>query len=179
MADLPISQEVEDSVPKVDREIAVGENLDFMRKWWKFEHFLWAFFLMILAVDVMGGLGRGWLSKARLKTPDGALTVDYDKIVRSTTPTQMTFHFGPQAIHNGHILLFVGESIVKPLGARRISPEPTQSTLGAGGITYTFPATEAPAFVEIEMEPSQPGMHHFRLQVEGSTAIEGSIFVMP
>ncbi|HVX57461.1 MAG TPA: hypothetical protein VHA37_07050 [Candidatus Saccharimonadales bacterium] len=179
MTGLPLRQETEDSVPKVDREIAVGENLPFMRKWWKFEHVLWGVLLLVVAADGLGALGRGWLAKARLKTSDGALTIDYEKIVRASTPTQMTFRFGPEAIHNGRILLFVGQSVVRPLGARRIAPDPAQSTIGAGGITYTFPAKQAPAFVEIEMEPSTPGMHHFRVQAEGSQSLEGSIFVLP
>ena len=72
-----MTKPVEDSVSKVD-EIAVGENLEFQRKWWKFEHIIWSFFLLVLICDLLGLFGRGWLAKAQRSTPDQALTLEYE-----------------------------------------------------------------------------------------------------
>lgn len=35
---------VEDTVPKVNNEVAVGEDLNFQRAWWKVERGIWIFF---------------------------------------------------------------------------------------------------------------------------------------
>ena len=85
---------VEDSVPKVDDEIAVGEDLEFQRRWWRFEKLVWTVFLIVIVCDLAGLFGRGWLAKAEASTPDRALTVSYERIERANTPSTMTLRFG-------------------------------------------------------------------------------------
>jgi hypothetical protein len=175
------SNPVEDSVPKVGDEVAVGENLEFQRKWWKFERVVWSFFALLLLCDVLGLFGRGWLAKARAATPDGALTLDYEHIERASTPSIMTLHFAPSAIHDGHIQVYISESLIKPLGAQRISPQPALSTLSDGGITYTFAASGGSTTAEIALEPSFPGYHKFNIALLGGPEdnISGSVVVVP
>ena len=169
---------VEDSVPKVG-EVAVGEDLEFQRRWWKFERVVWSFFLLLLIADVLGLFGRGWLAKAQRTDSAQTVTLDYERIERASTPSIMTFHFKPSAIRNGEIQLFVSEDIIRHLGAQRISPEPRASVMGHDGITYTFPASGTPATAEIELEPSFPGSHHFRVQVIGGQPIDADVVVVP
>lgn len=179
MGDIPFTSPVEDSVPKVAGEIAVGEDIEFQRKWWRFEKVAWSILLLIVIVDLLGGFGRGWLSKARAATPDHALTLDYERIARASTPSIMTFRFGDTAIRRGRIILYVSDSVFKPLGAQRVAPQPALSSIGEGGITYVFPASQSPASAQIQLEPSFPGLHKFRVQVEGSTPVDGTVLVMP
>ena len=183
MPSQPFTSPVTDSVPKVGDSVAVGEDLDFQRKWWRFERVVWIFFLFILVCDVMGLFGRGWLAKDRRSTPESALTVDYERIARASTPSVMTLRFGPEAIHDGNIRLYISDTLVKPLGAQRISPQPAVSAVGNDGITYTFAATQAPATVQIALEPSFPGAHPFRIELLNGAAIqdaiEAKIYVVP
>jgi hypothetical protein len=169
---------IQDSVPKVG-DVAVGEDLEFQRRWWKFERAVWLFFLLILIADVLGLFGRGWLAKAQRTDAAQTVTLDYERIQRASTPSIMTFHFTPAAIQNGQIQLYVSEDVIKPLGAQRISPEPKASAMGDDGITYTFPATETPAIAEIQLQPSFPGSHHFRVQVLGGQPIDANVIVVP
>ena len=175
----PFTSPVEDSVPMIDGSIAVGEDLEFQRKWWRFERMIWIFFAIILLCDLLGVFGRGVLSKATRVASDQTMTVDYERIARASTPSIMTLKFGASAIHDGKIQIYVSNSIVKPLGAQRISPQPAVSSLGNDGITYDFAATSVPADVQIELSPSFPGLHHFRMQVVGGSPVDGSIFVVP
>ena len=179
MPNVPFESPVEDSVPKVNEELAVGEDLEFQRKWWRFEKIIWPILALLVLVDMLGGFGRGWLAKAKTSTPDHAMTVDYEHVVRTGTPSIMLFSFGDAAIHDGKITLYLSESVVKQLGAQRIAPQPLISTIGDGGITYVISGTRSPASVQIQLQPSFPGMHKFRAQVEGSPPIQGSVFVMP
>ena len=179
MPDQPFLAPVEDSVPKVDGTLAVGENLEFQRKWWRFEDFIWIVFALIILCDLLGLFGRGWLAKAKRTTADHALTLNYERIERASTPSIMTFHFGPAAIRSGHIQIFVSNSIVKQLGAQRVTPQPIVSAVGNGGITYIFAATQVPADVEITLESSFPGRHTFRVQMPGEAPIDASVFVVP
>ena len=179
MRQIPFENRVNDSVPKVRDEVAVGEDLEFQRKWWRFEKIVWPFLLAIVVVDLMGGFGRGWLAKAKRSSSDGAMQVDYERIERASTPSVMTFRFGPKTIRDGRIVLYVSDSVVKTLGAQRIAPQPAISNVGDGGISYVFPASKAPAMVQIQLEPSFPGWHTFTVRSEGSPAVNGDVFVMP
>lgn len=175
----PFQAKIEDSVPKVDDEIAVGEDLDFQRKWWRFEKSVWLFFFLVLIADGLGLLGRGWLSKAEKHTSDGSLTLKYDWIERASTPSVMSFQLGKSALHDGAVQLYVSNSIVKELGAQRISPQPLRSELGNAGITYTFPAGRGARIVQIELAPQFPGEARFQVAVPGSDSIRGKILIVP
>jgi|SRR3954468_12394371 len=180
MATRQFTSPVIDSVPKVNHEIAVGEDLEFQRKWWAFEKLVWTFFALILLLTVLGVFGRGWLAKTQNRSSDGNLTLKYDRIQRTGTPSDLTVIFGPDAIRDGHIRLYLGESLIDPLGAQRISPQPQTSTLGNGGITYTFPADGHPASVVISLQPSGPGSFAFRAALpDTNSSLESRVVVVP
>ena len=170
---------VEDSVPKVDNEVAVGEDLDFQERWWKFERIVWTAFVFILLLDVSGLLGRGPLAHTRVSSADQILNLKYDRVQRTGTPSMLDVTFGPSAIHDGTVKLFVSESLVKQLGSQRVNPQPADTVLGHGGLTYTFPASEPPATVQFELQPPGPGIHHFTVQVPGAQAVEAQVVVVP
>ena len=55
----PATSPVEDSVPKINEEVAVGEDLAFQRKWWIFERSLWVFFALLLVATAEGWCRSG------------------------------------------------------------------------------------------------------------------------
>lgn len=179
MSEKPVTNPVEDSVPKVGNEVAVGEDLNFQRKWWRFERLIWSVFFVILILDVLGVFGRGWLAKTKRSSGDQTLTVDYERIERASTPSIMTLHFGPAAVHNGLVQVFVSDEVIKKLGAQRISPQPAVSALSDGGITYSFDVANAPTIAQIALQPSFPGLQHFRMQVVNAAPVEAKVFVFP
>lgn len=179
MPSAPFTSPVEDSVPKVKGGAAVGEDLDFQRRWWRFERIIWTFFAIILLCDLLGVFGRGPLAKRKRTAADNTLTLEYERIERAQTPSMMTLHIQPSAIHDGKVELFVSDSVIKPLGAQRVAPQPSVSTVGNGGITYTFPASGTPADVRLQLMPTLPGLHHFTVQVKDASPVEASVFVFP
>jgi len=180
MGKVEFSSPVIDSVPKVNQEVAVGEDLEFQRKWWAFEKVVWTFFGVVLLLTMLGAFGRGWLAHAQKKSPDGALTLKYDRIQRTGTPSDFTFQFGPEAVRNRQIRLFMSESVISKLGAQRISPQPAQSVLGDGGITYSFPVQGQAASVVVSVQPSGPGSFPFRVGLPDSgSSIQSKVIVVP
>ena len=168
-----------DEVAKVDNAVAVGEDLQFQERWWSFERIIWTVFILIVIADVLGVFGRGWLSKAELHGANTGVDVKYERVERAMTPSEMTIDFQPAAIHDGKVQLFVSDSLVKELGNQRIVPQPEQSSVGNGGITYTFPATGVPAQIQFEMQPSFPGVHGFQIQVPGMERTGARVTVVP
>jgi len=176
---------VEDSVAKIGNEVAVGEDLQFQRRWWRFEKAVWVVFVLIVLLDLAGAFGRGPLAKAHANTRGGTMVVDYERIERFSTPSILTIHFGPTAVVDGKIRLWVSDSVVKELGNQRVVPEPVSSVIGNGGIFYTFAATALPDSVQFALQPSRPGIAHFELRVPGATLdaprdeFEAKVVIMP
>ncbi len=157
----------------------MGEDLKFQRRWWKFERGVWAFFGLIVLCDLLGLFGRGLLAKAERSTSDQSVEVHYDRIERANTPAILTVRFGPAAIRDGQVRLFVSTSVVKELGAQRVVPQPEASSIGPGGITYTFAITGLPATVEFALTPPYPGVHAFVLGVPGAEQVRAKVTVLP
>jgi hypothetical protein len=179
MAPMPTSKPVTDSVAKVDGEVAVGEDLDFQRKWWRFENVAWIVFTLIIVLDLAGLFGRGPIAKAQRRAADGTIDMKYERIERTDSPSILTLDFGPSAIQNGKITLFVSENLVKGLGTQRIIPAPLTSVVGRGGLTYSFPASTPPATVDLALQPSGPGVYDFTIGVVGAAPIQARVFVVP
>ena len=179
MGQVAFETPVDDSVAKVNDEVAVGEDLEFQRKWWRFERIIWSVFALLLVMALLGAFGRGYLARAERQSADGAVTVKYERIERTGTPSMLLIRFGPEAIHDGKVQLFVTESLVKELGAQRIIPAPATTEIGNGGLTYTFPATAAPASVAFDLQPLGPGIFHFLLQTPGSNPVTATVVVAP
>ena len=175
----PTAERMTESVSLVDDAVAVGEDLNFQRRWWRFERFAWIVLAIVLVSDALGLFGRGWLARTERVTPDGTLKLNYERIERAGTPSEMTLLLGPSAIQHGQAHLFVSEAIVRQLGAQRVIPQPLTSEIGPDGILYTFPASGPTATLTIALEPSFPGVHEFRIAVPGSQPINARIAVLP
>ncbi|HET9088442.1 MAG TPA: hypothetical protein VFN53_13065 [Acidobacteriaceae bacterium] len=176
----PATTPVQDSVSKVNDEIAVGEDLKFQRKWWRFERIIWVLFAIIVALDLSGAFGRGYLANSRMRASDHTMDVKYEHIERFSTSSILKIRFGPAAIHDGKIKLYVSQSFVSELGNRRIIPQPESSEVAASGIVYTFPANSYKASVAFALQPSRPGLFPIALQVlPGGEQLRSKVFVMP
>jgi hypothetical protein len=179
MATGSFAKPVEDSIARVNDEVAVGEDLDFQRKWWRFENFIWMLFTVIIVLDLAGLFGRGPIAKAERRSADGTIDVKYERIERTDSPSMLEIHFAQSAINNGKINVYVSESLVKELGAQRVIPAPRESAVGYGGLTYTFAATRAPATVSLALEPAGPGIYDFTIGVVGAQPVHAKVVVVP
>lgn len=179
MAQVMENKPVGDDVPRVDGAVAVGEDLKFQQRWWRFERGVWIFFTLVLVADLSGALGRGPLANAKRQTRDGALLVKYERVERENTASIVTILPGPAAVQNGKVQIFVSDTVLRQLGAQRVIPQPESSAVGNGGVTYTFAATTLPMTVQIELQPSFVGPRRFVVGIPGGEQVEAKTFVLP
>ena len=107
------------------------------------------------------------------------MDVRYERIERTESPSMLSIQFGPQAIRNGQIQLYISQSLVKGLGTQRVIPEPQTTVLGGAGLTYSFPASQLPAAVDLALQPSDPGIYDFTIGVVGGQPVHAKVLVMP
>lgn len=179
MSEKPRTEPVGDPIAKVNDEVAVGADLEFQRRWWAFEKIVWAVFTALIILDVAGLFGRGPLARAHLRTADGTVQVDYDRIARYQTPTTLTIHFAPSAVRQGKIQLWVSDSMIRQLGTQRVVPQPATSTLDHDGILYTFPSARVADSVEFALQPKHPGIFRFGLRFRDTALLTAKVLVMP
>jgi hypothetical protein len=170
---------VEDSVSRVNDEIAVGEDLAFQRKWWRFESAAWVVFTLIIIFDLAGLFGRGPLANAERRSPDATIDVKYERIERMGTPSMLTIQLAQGTIHDRQVKLYVSQSLVKELGTQRIIPQPGDTSVGDAGLTYTFSASAPPATIEMALQPPGPGLYAFTVGVVGGSPVRARVFVFP
>lgn len=156
---------IDDSVPGDRSELSVGENLDFQRRWWSFENMVWTAFAIIIALDIAGVFGRGPLAKVHKATPDGAMKMTWDRFQRFQTPSIISIHFGPNAVRDGKLQLWVSQSVITRLGNQRIIPQPASSELKAEGLLYTWPSGAHPDSADFGLEPAHPGIYQFTIRL--------------
>ena len=177
---------VEDSVAKVNNEIAVGSDLAFQRKWWRFERAVWVLFVIVVVLDVLGLFGRGPIANARLESPDKSFTVKYERIERFRTPSILSVVISPSAIHDGKFQIWLSQRYVDPLGNQRIIPQPLTSQPLDGGILYTFQVGTQPVgsrredpTIQFALEPGEAGVFHLQIGIPQGPQVQTNIFVMP
>ncbi len=178
-AESPTRPVEEDSVSKVNNDIAVGSDLEFQRRWWHFEIAIWTVFTLFVILGLLGFFGRGHFAKGETAAKDGTIDVKYEKIERFGTPSLITVQFGPNATREGKVKLWAGKTLFKDLGAQRIAPQPLESVIGEDGFTYTFPAEGKPESVQLALQPTSAGRSEIQLRVPGSETVTAKVLVLP
>ena len=179
MASAPLTQRVGDSVAKINDEVAIGEDLGFQRRWWRFERLVWILFVVIIVLDLAGAFGRGPLAYAEAVSPDHALQVKYERIERSGTPSMMTVTLDARTFRDGHANLVLSDSAVGGLGLRRVIPAPESTSVGSDRLIYRFPAGTSAAVVRFEFEPAGAGIYDLRVGIPDATSVRFRIAVVP
>ena len=177
MSEVAFEKPVEDSVPKINDEVAVGEDLKFQRSWWKFETVMWWTIAVILLLNFAGVFGRGPFAHTQIS--NDVMLVKYERVERTGTPSILEVQFQPATLKKGQVKLHVSQSIVDELGAQRVIPSPLDTAVGNGGLTYTFSAEQDPGAIQFALQPSKPGIFHFTMQVPGSPTLTARVIVVP
>jgi hypothetical protein len=181
VTNMAFEKPVTDSVAKINHELAVGEDLDFQRRWWRFERAVWIVFIAVIVLDLGGAFGRGPLANAAAASADHVFETTYERIERSGTPSMMTVKINEAAppADSHEVELFMSDSAVSDLGLQRVIPAPESTTVGDGGLTYRFPAGSLPATLRFEFQPLHSGLHHLAMRVPGQPLLQMTVAVVP
>lgn len=170
---------VGDPVPRIGNEVAVGENLDFQRKWWSFERVVYIVFIAVVLLDLAGAFGRGYLAKAEATVSAGAARLKYDRVQRVGTPSILSVEFAPNVEQGSQLHIWMDGALTKRLGNQRIIPQPVSTTLENNGYEYSFRASQSPAMARFALQPIKPGVFTLRLRIGDRPESRLHIVVMP
>lgn len=145
--------------------LIVSEH-DFERKWRQFERIVWLGLVAILAAGTTGALGRGGVATRTAVSPDGAISVTYDRVLRARSSADLEVIVESSATRTGEARV----DISSPIAIRQMSPPPVDARAMRGGSGFVFRAEPSmPARVRLVQAPETPG--RYRTTV-GSVTIE-------
>jgi hypothetical protein len=173
------SDVIDDPVPKIDNELAVGENIEFQRRWWSFMRGVYVVFCLIMVLDLLGAFGRGYLAENEVTVSGGAAKVKYERIERTGTPSILSLQFAQPNSPANSVAVWMSKEITQDLGNQRIIPQPAASTLHSGGILYKFPISAYPARSEFALQPAHPGVFTLKIRVNDGPESSLRIVVLP
>lgn len=125
---------------------------------------------VLLAAGLLGLLGYGPLSQARAGAP-GTLSVTYDRLQRTSAPSEYHFTIAPSLARDGELRLRFDDTLLDEVDMQSIIPQPEHVRTGPGYTEYVF-AMDAtagpPARVQFQFQQTTFG------HVRGSVTADGA-----
>jgi hypothetical protein len=142
--------------------LAIEQSLAFERREWRLARIAYVVLLVVMLGVGVGAFGRGPVSHARAGTPDSALWIDYERIVRFSDRPQFVVHAWPEP--DGTVRVRLDRSLVDAFAVVDVQPGPRAAGTRAEGVEYEFAA-----------QPGAPARIRFVLEAIGRWHVRGSV----
>jgi hypothetical protein len=156
-----------------EQGIQINENRDHQRREWRIERIGWLVMAALLAAGLLGLLGYGPLSRARAGEA-GTLSLEYDRLQRSSAPTEYRFDAAPSLARDGELRLRFDDTLLDEVEMQSIVPEPREVRSGPGYTEFVFAMdrTEGPsAHIQFQFEPATFGHVRGRVTADGAAPL--------
>lgn len=132
-------------------ELELGDYAAFHKRELAFKRVGVVALYVLLLAALVGLFGSGPLSRANARSADGALRVDYDRIVRANAPTELRFHVRNKRSTDGTVELWLDQSFAQQIRIEQIVPEPVRTRVLAGRLSVEMVAAAADTSLDIVM----------------------------
>lgn len=150
--------------PRRVGDLELAQDLEFHRRELRAERIGWAAMLLVVLLALLGLFGSGPLSRNQIQTADGGLQVRYNRFARYMAPTELRLTFGPEAVQDGQVHVWLSRQYVQHLQIQKIIPEPDSVQLEGQRLTYTFNV----------LQNGQPGEIVFELETKATGHLRGA-----
>jgi hypothetical protein len=161
-------------------KLELEEHEAFQRAEWRVQRVGWVVWGLVVLAAMMGLIGPGPLSSRELSSPDGTLTVAFDRFLHYSQGAELDFVARPKE-ETGPLSLHVSQSLLDGMQIVRIEPEPAERKLAGDGVVYVF-ARHAPAGdyeITFHIQYEHFGEHTGRIAVGGHEPALLSQFIFP
>ena len=106
MSTIPETKPLEDSIPKVNDEFAVGSDLEFQIRWERFEGVVWILLTLLIVLSLAGVFRTRTSCPSTIAAKDGSMDIKYERIQRFGAPSVIEINFPQASIHDGSVQLW-------------------------------------------------------------------------
>jgi hypothetical protein len=144
-------------------------NLAFQRREWRVQRFAWWLLGAFVAAAALGLFGNGVLSRAHVRTPDGRLSVEYDRFVRAGARTRLTI----RAAAIDPVELRLDREYFESFLVERITTEPSNVEIAGTTVQITFDRGAGGDFaILLDLEPLHLGRFRTTVQASGAPPVQ-------
>jgi hypothetical protein len=165
-----------------NRAHPIPEDMGFQRHEWIAERIGWVVMAVAIAAALAGLFASGPLSEANVRTPDNAISVDFQRFAHKTSRTHFTIRVSPPAAREAasEVLIRLGQPFVRTYDVEALSPRPLRSTAGSYGLEWVFvPSPAGDLVVQIAGRAKRFGISPTEIQVEGRGAVSFTQIIYP
>ena len=168
-------------MPKRTGDLELQQDLVLQRREWIVERVGWCIMLLLLVAALLGAFGRGWLSHTSVADARGTLRLDYERLTRLQSTTELTVVLAPAALHGDTARVWIDREFMQALQIQHITPQPALVDVDTNRLTYVFMATEPERTVTIRfaIQPRRAWRHHGRIGLPGERGVSFTQFVYP
>ena len=165
--------------PKDD--LALERVMPHHRAAWRAERIAWAVGALALVAALLGLFGYGPLSRTTAGTRD-VLEVEYDRVQRSSAPTDYEVTAGAALARAGTVRLRFDQGLVDGMEIDSVVPEPEHVIAGTGYTEFVFntvPGDGAPARIVYRFRPATFGHRRGRITAPGAPPVLLDQYIYP
>jgi hypothetical protein len=155
------------------------ETMRFHR--WQFfaERVGWCAMFAVLVFALVGGFGRGWISRAAASSDDGSLQVQYERFGRHNAACELRLRLAKA--DDDTVRLRLDRAFIESVHLEAFTPQFESSVLEPEGVTFNFKSQGDGGDRSIVMryEPQTIGSLTCRLQLDDRESLEFSQFIYP
>lgn len=116
----------------------IENNVEFERKWHRFEQVAWIGLVALLMAACFGYFGRGPQARRTAVASDGSLSVTYDRVLRSHAQSDIELIVESNASGTSDVQVRLAGAWLTSVPYLQMLPEPASSTASRDSTTYTF-----------------------------------------
>jgi hypothetical protein len=122
------------------------QHEDVLRREWRFERIGWGFVGLLLVAGLVGAFGGGIVASTSIRSANGAVTVEYDRVVRHGASHEIRLRLAPSRTPDTLTVVSVAEAYLAGMEVMRVTPEPLRVRASPGRVEYQL----------LRLEPDRP-----------------------
>jgi len=167
----------DDSTERMDAASRVAQQ----RREWVIERIGWGLMACLIVVALLGGLGFGPLTSRRSISRDGALSVKYYAVERTSAATKLEVWCKTGDPTAKEMDVAISRSFVDEITIESFSPEPTEMALAGDKIIFTFVGTDLANGEKVvcHYRHNEFGLRKYEIAIAGGQPVRISQVVLP
>lgn len=114
------------------------DDLRFQRRLWRVQRVAWVVGGLVVMAALLGGTGRGLLSRGRATEPSGLLRVEYDRFPRREAPTTIRVGVAAGVGHQGRVVVYFDRRYFDGVDLDEVTPQPLAVEAAADRLSFVL-----------------------------------------
>jgi hypothetical protein len=162
-------------------DLEITQDLEFQRRDWRAQRIGWGIMLLLIVAAIAGVFGHGPVAKHRVRTLDGRLEVQYDRIIRHASEIPLRLRILPAPVRDTLVEVWISNAFIRGLIIERIEPEPLEEHVAEDGLLYRFRVADPsrPSDIVFHVEPDQLWRRRGAIGLVAGDTVRFTQYVLP